>query len=88
MPQGFSAELHPDDAAFEKFGRGDVEKLGDFFAAAFEGLRIGGDEVGDDLGGLDGEVFQSGDPGAVGTAFYGWLLFFSGGGLLRCVHAG
>ena len=49
--------LRTDDAAFEKLDRGDVEQLGDFFADALEGGRIGGDEVGNDLGGFDGEVF-------------------------------
>jgi hypothetical protein len=49
--------LRTDDAAFEKLDRGDVEQLGDFFADALEGGRIGGDEVGNDLGDFDGEVF-------------------------------
>lgn len=66
----FAAELHPRDAAFEKPRRGDVEQLGDLLAAAFEGLRIGGDEVGDDLGGLDGKAVEAGDAGAVGGAVF------------------
>ena len=76
-----AAELRADDAAFEKPRRGDVEQLGDFLADALECSGIGGYEVGDDLGGLGGlggEVFQAGDPGAVGGALfragYSWLF--------------
>ena len=49
-----AAELRADDEASEKPGRSDVEQLGGFFSDALEGVRIGGDEIGDDFGGLDG----------------------------------
>ncbi len=86
----FAAELHTDDAAPEELRGGDVEQLGDFLAAAFEGLRIGGDEVGDDLGGLDGKAVEAGDAGAVGGAVFRGAdrLSVVWRGLLRCVRAG
>ena len=46
---GLAAELRTHDEASEKPGRGDVEQLGGFFSDALEGVRIGGDEVGDDF---------------------------------------
>ena len=66
----FAAELHPHDAASEEPRRGDVEQLGDFLAAALERGGIGGDKVGDDLGGLDGKAVEAGDAGAVGGAAF------------------
>lgn len=78
MALDFAAELYADDAAFEKFGRGEVEQFGDFLAATLKGIGIGDDEVGDDFGGLHGELVEAGDAGAVGGAFLSGGLLFSG----------
>ena len=56
---GLAAELRADDEASEKSGRGDIKQLGGFLADALEGVRIGGDQVGDEFGGAR----QGGSPG-------------------------
>jgi hypothetical protein len=73
-----TAELWPDDVAFEKFGWNDVEHHGDLLADTLEGIRIGSDKVRDDLSDLDREIFQSGDTGTVGAALLWRFRLFSG----------
>lgn len=79
----------------EVFGRLDVELVGDFFSDAFVVVGVLFDEFGDDFGGVDGELVESGDARAVGAAFgfvmngvfCGLLRFAPGGGGLifsRC----
>lgn len=85
----FVTVFYADNAAFKKLGGCEVKKLGGFLADSLKGVWVGGDEIGNDFSGFDGEFLQAGDARAVGFAFYRWLPFFSDEyGLLRCVCAG
>lgn len=85
---GLATEFRAHDATLDISGRNDVQQFGDFLAAALEGFGIGGDKVGDDLGGLDGQAVEAGDAAAVATSLLGAAHGLrSGGGLLRCVRA-
>jgi hypothetical protein len=85
---GLAAEFHPHDAALDISGGNDVQQFGGFLAAALEGFGIGGDKVGDDLQGLQGQAVEAGDAAAVASPLGTAHGFRSGDGLLRCVRAG
>ena len=66
---GLAPEFRPHDKAADETGGDVVELLGGFLADALVGFGFGGDQVGDDLLGLDGELVEALDAGAVAGAF-------------------
>ena len=69
--------FRPHDEAADKAGGDIVWLFGGFRADALVGFGIGGDQVGDDFLGLDGELVEASDAGAVAAA-----LLQSGAGLI------